>query len=242
MKDLPDPQKQTEHEKKQAERKAALSAFLVCLAAVAVVLFILYREQVIRMMTDPKYARDLIRSVQHYGALVYVLLQAIQIIIVVIPGEPLELAAGYAFGVVTGSLLCLLGESIGSIIVLLLVRRYGHSIALHFFSQERLDKLKFLHYSPKKLLIFSIIFILPGSPKALLCYFAGLTDIDIHKLMIICTLGRIPAIVTSTIGGNAIGEKQYVLAAVLFLVTAALSAASIALYNYICERHGKDVE
>ena len=242
MKDLPDPQMQTEHEKKQAERKAALSAFLVCLAAVAVVLFILYREQVIRMMTDPKYARDLIRSVQPYGALVYVVVQAIQIIIVVIPGEPLELAAGYAFGAVTGSLLCLLGESIGSIIVLLLVRRYGHSIALHFFSQERLDKLKFLHYSPKKLLIFSIIFILPGSPKALLCYFAGLTDIDIHKLMIICTLGRIPAIVTSTIGGNAIGEKQYVLAAVLFLVTAALSAASIALYNYICERHGKDVE
>ncbi|MBP5751025.1 MAG: TVP38/TMEM64 family protein [Firmicutes bacterium] len=242
MKDLPDPQMQTEHEKKQAERKAALSAFLVCLAAVAVVLFILYREQVIRMMTDPKYARDLIRSVQPYGALVYVAVQAIQIIIVVIPGEPLELAAGYAFGAVTGSLLCLLGESIGSIIVLLLVRRYGHSIALHFFSQERLDKLKFLHYSPKKLLIFSIIFILPGSPKALLCYFAGLTDIDIHKLMIICTLGRIPAIVTSTIGGNAIGEKQYVLAAVLFLITAALSAASIALYNYICERHGKDVE
>ena len=242
MKDLPDPQMQTEHEKKQAERKAALSAILVCLAAVAVVLFILYREQVIRMMTDPKYARDLIRSVQPYGALVYVVVQAIQIIIVVIPGEPLELAAGYAFGAVTGSLLCLLGESIGSIIVLLLVRRYGHSIALHFFSQERLDKLKFLHYSPKKLLIFSIIFILPGSPKALLCYFAGLTDIDIHKLMIICTLGRIPAIVTSTIGGNAIGEKQYVLAAVLFLVTAALSAASIALYNYICERHGKDVE
>ena len=113
MKDLPDPQMQTEHEKKQAERKAALSAFLVCLAAVAVVLFILYREQVTRMMTDPKYARDLIRSVQPYGALVYVAVQAIQILIVFIPGEPLELAAGYAFGAVWGSLLCLLGESIG---------------------------------------------------------------------------------------------------------------------------------
>ena len=129
-----------------------------------------------------------------------------------------------------------------SIAVLLLVRKYGHRIALHFFSEEKLDRLKFLHYSPKKLLIFSIIFILPGSPKALLCYFAGLTDIDIHKLMIICTLGRIPAIVTSTIGGNAIGEKQYVLAAVLFLITAALSAASIAIYNHICERHNKDVQ
>jgi uncharacterized membrane protein YdjX (TVP38/TMEM64 family) len=242
MKDLTDPSEQKRREEKLAERKAALSAVLVCLAAMGIVFFIMYKEQVIRMMTDPKYARDLIRSVQPYGALVYVAVQAVQIIIVVIPGEPLELAAGYAFGAVTGSLLCLLGESLGSIAVLLMVRRFGHTIALHFFSEEKLERLKFLHYSPKKLLIFSIIFILPGSPKALLCYFAGLTDIDIHKLMIICTLGRIPAIVTSTIGGNAIGEKQYVLAAVLFLITAALSAASIAIYNYICERHNKDVQ
>ncbi len=227
---------------KKKERKATAAAFALMAIAVGLTFCIVYFDSVKRMMTDPKYARDLIRSVQPYGALVYVAVQAIQILIVFIPGEPLELAAGYAFGAVTGSLLCLLGESLGSIAVLLMVRRFGHSIALHFFSQERLDRLKFLHYSPRKLLIFSIIFILPGSPKALLCYFAGLTDIDIHKLMIVCTLGRIPAIITSTIGGNAIGDQRYVLAAVLFLVTAALSAASIALYNYICERHSKDTE
>lgn len=242
MKELPDPPKKTEREEKRAERKAALTALLGCAAVVGAVVCILCKDQIFRMMTDPAYARDLIRSVHPYGAIVYVAVQAMQIVIVLVPGEPLELAAGYAFGAVMGSLLCLLGEGLGSIAVLLLVRRYGHNAALHFFSQERLDRLKFLHYSPKKLLIFSIIFILPGSPKALLCYFAGLTDIDIHKLMIICTLGRIPAIITSTIGGNAIGNRSYLLAAVLFLVTAALSAASIALYNYICEKHSKGTE
>ena len=227
---------------KRKERKTTAAVIAFMAIAVGLTFCVIYFDSIKRMMTDPAYARDLIRSVHPYGALVYVVVQALQILIVVIPGEPLELAAGYAFGAVWGSLLCLLGESIGSIAVLLIVRRFGHKVVLHFFSEEKLERLKFLHYSPKRLLIFSIIFILPGSPKALLCYFAGLTDIDIHKLMIICTLGRIPAIVTSTIGGNAIGEKQYVLAVVLFLITAALSAASIALYNHICERHNKDVE
>ena len=242
MKKRPESPRGTAEERKLSERKALIAAILVWVVVLGVTFCVLYKEQIIRMMTDPNYVRNAIRSIQPYGALVYVVVQAIQIVLVVIPGEPLELAAGYAFGAIPGSLLCLLGESIGSIAVLLLVRKFGRSIALLFFSEKRLDSLKFLHYSPKRLLIFSIIFILPGSPKALLCYFAGLTDIDIHKLMIICTLGRIPAIVTSTIGGDAIGEQQYVLAAVLFLVTAALSAASIALYNYICARHGKDVK
>ena len=126
--------------------------------------------------------------------------------------------------------------------VLLAVRKFGRKIALLFFSEERLDRLKFLHYSPKRLFIFAVIFMLPASPKALLCYFAGLTDIDIHKLLIICTLGRIPAIVTSTISGSAIGDRKYLFALVLILITAVLSAISIAVYNYICERHGKDVK
>ena len=237
MMHLPESPKISEQERKLAERKAVIAAFLLWAAVLSVTFCIIYKEQIVRTMTDPEYVRNAIRSVQPYGALVYIVLQAIQILIVFIPGEPLELAAGYAFGSIPGTLLCLLGESIGSIAVLLLVRRFGREIALLFFPEERLQRLRFLHYSPKRLLIFAVIFILPGSPKALLCYFAGLTDIDIHKLMIICTLGRIPAIVTSTIGGDAIGEQRYLMAAVLFLITAALSAASIAIYNYLCEKH-----
>ena len=242
MIEKPDPPKISDEERKLQERKAAISSIVILLITMGGVFCALHYEEILRMMTDPNYARDIIRQVQPYGALVYVAVQAIQIVIVVIPGEPLELAAGYAFGAVQGSLLCLLGESIGSLIVLFLVRRFGRSIALLFFSEEKLESLKFLHYSPRRLLIYAIIFILPGSPKALLCYFAGLTDIDIHKLMIICTLGRIPAIVTSTISGNALGNQRYVLAIVLVLATLAVSIGSIAVYNAICARHDKDVK
>ena len=227
---------------KRNERKVKAAALIFLVIAVGLTFCIVYFDSLKRMGTDPAYARAWFAARQPYGALVYVLLQALQIIFVVVPGEPFELAAGYAFGAVNGSLLCLLGESIGSVAVLLVVRKFGRKIALLFFSEERLDQLKFLHYSPKRLFIFAVIFMLPASPKALLCYFAGLTDIDIHKLLIICTLGRIPAIVTSTISGSAIGDRKYLFALVLILITAVLSAVSIAVYNYICERHGKDVK
>ena len=201
---------------KRNERKVKAAALIFLVIAVGLTFRIVYFDSLKRMGTDPAYARAWFAARQPYGALVYVLLQALQIIF--------------------------LGESIGSVAVLLAVRKFGRKIALLFFSEERLDRLKFLHYSPKRLFIFAVIFMLPASPKALLCYFAGLTDIDIHKLLIICTLGRIPAIVTSTISGSALGDQRYLFAVVVILITAVLSAASIAIYNYICERHGKDVK
>lgn len=231
-----------DEQKKQKDRKAEAAAILFLAICASVVFCILYSEQLRSLMTDPQVARGWIASHQPYGALVYCVATFVQILLAVIPGEPLELAAGYAFGAVKGTLLCLLAEGVGSAIVLLAVRRYGMRIARLFFSQEKLDDLRFLHYSPKRLLLFAIIFMLPGTPKDLLCYFGGLTDIDIHCLIIICTVGRIPSVLTSTLGGSAIGNQSYLFAVGVFVVTGILSVAGIALYNYICSRHEKDVE
>ena len=41
---------------------------------------------------------------------------------------------------------------------------------------------------------------IPGTPKDLLCYFAGLTDMKFPVFLLICSLGRLPSLVTSTIG------------------------------------------
>ena len=222
---------------KQKERKARAAAIIVILIAAGLVFCAVYADGLKRLATDPAFARDWIRARQPYGALVYCLASIVQIFVAVIPGEPLELAAGYAFGALPGTLLCLLAEGIGSVLVLTLVRRYGHRIARLFFSEEKLESLSFLHYSPKRLLLFAVIFIMPGTPKDLLCYFGGLTDIELAKLFIICSVGRIPAVVTSTLGGGAIGDERYVLAVAVFAVTAVLSVAGIAAYNVIRHRH-----
>ena len=80
---------------------------------------------------------------------------------------------------------------------------------------------------------------IPGTPKDLLCYFAGLTDIKPLPFLLICSLGRLPSLVTSTVGGDALGTESYVLAAVVFAVTLLISGAGLLCYRWLCRRHNR---
>ena len=80
---------------------------------------------------------------------------------------------------------------------------------------------------------------MPGTPKDLLCYFAGLTDLSWGKWLLICSLGRVPSIITSTVGGSAVGGRQYLFAILVFAGTMALSAVGLLIYRGLCRRHEK---
>ena len=71
----------------------------------------------------------------------------------------------------------------------------------------------------------------------LLCYFIGLTDIDFMTMLLICSLGRLPSIITSTVGGDALGTANYMWAIAVFAVTAIISIGGIAIYNHICRKN-----
>ena len=81
------------------------------------------------------------------------------------------------------------------------------------------------------------IYMIPGTPKDLLGYFAGLTDIPFPVFCLVCTLGRIPSVITSTVGGNALGTKSYGSAILVFAFTFAISALGLLIYNAICKKH-----
>lgn len=193
----------------------------------------------VRLASEPEQFRQWIEQQKLGGQAIYVGMVALQVLAAIIPGEPLEIAGGYAFGAIEGTLLCLLGGAVGSLVVIGLVRRFGLPVVEVFFSQEKLHTIRFLKSSPKRTLLFLVIFMVPGTPKDLLCYFAGLTDIPFPVLLLICTLGRLPAIVTSTIGGSALGSQQYLLAVVVFLLTLLLSGGGLLLYKKICHIHGR---
>ena len=157
--------------------------------------------------------------------------------VAIIPGEPLEICGGYAFGGVWGSVLCMLGLFLGSIIVFWLIRRLGQPVAEIFFSQEKLEKLHFLKHSPKRNFLFWLVFTIPGTPKDLLCYFAGLTDVSWGTWLLLCSVGRLPSVLTSTVGGSALGGRSYLFAALVFGGTLVFSLAGLLIYRNLCQKH-----
>jgi uncharacterized membrane protein YdjX (TVP38/TMEM64 family) len=154
-----------------------------------------------------------------------------QVLVAFIPGEPLEIGAGYAFGVWEGTVLCLLGITIGSILIFLLVRRFGVQFVELFFSVERIRSVKFLQKERRLTVIAFLVFLIPGTPKDILSYFVGLTSMKLSTWIAITTLARIPSVVTSTVGGQALNTKNYLTAVLVLGVTAALSLGGWFVYK-----------
>lgn len=193
-------------------------------------------------VSEPEQFRLWVDEHGLWGRVLFIGMVVFQIIVALIPGEPLEIGAGYAFGTVEGTLLCLLGAVIGSTLVLLLVRRYGVRLVEVFFPREKIESLSFLRDHRRLNLLVFIVFLIPGTPKDLLCYFVGLTDIRLRDWLLISATARIPSIITSTIGGDALGTQRYSFAAIVFAVTVAISMAGILLYRRICRQNNTGEE
>lgn len=170
------------------------------------------------------------------GVLLFLGMLILQVFAAVIPGGPFEIAAGYAFGVVKGSLICAIGTTLGSMVVFFLVRCFGHKFLHLFVEEQELEKLTFLNDNKKMESILFLLFLIPGTPKDLLSYFVGLTDISVSHWLFICFVGRLPAIVLSVLGGHALSNAQYHIAVIAFVVI--LITASIGAYFF--QKHKKN--
>lgn len=215
----------------KATNKKIVKIFSIIILLIFIILSIYLSIPLIKHLKEPLKFKDWINSFGIYSTLVYILIVIISIIITIIPGEPLELVSGYAFGLFKGTIFCILAESIGSIIVVLLVRKYGIKFIELFFDKDKIDSIKFLQESKKKTIIFSILFIIPGTPKDLLCYYAGLSTFDLTTALLITTIGRLPSIITSILIGSSLSNQDYKLSIVIFIITALISLAGILIYN-----------
>ena len=221
-----------------SKKKKWLAAGLLALLAVLTAVFWKYiGGPLMRFISDPAFFRTWVEARGWVSRVVFVCMVIFQVIVAFIPGEPFEIAAGYAFGAAEGTFLSIAGAAIGSVITFRLVRRFGLRLVRLFFSEERINSVKFLKTTNTRDFLFLVIYMIPGTPKDLLGYFAGLTDIPFPVFCLICTLGRIPSVVTSTVCGNALGTKSYAAAIIVFAFTLAVSALGLFIYNRICRKH-----
>lgn len=190
----------------------------------------------IRFMNQPELFRQWVDQQGFWAPVAFVGMVVLQVVVAVIPGEPLEIAAGYAFGALEGTLLCILGTWIGGLTVFLLVRRFGTRAVEVFFPLEKLNELKFLKNERRLTFWVFLVFFLPGTPKDVLCYFVGLTKLPLKTWVLVSAVARIPSIVTSTVGGDALGMQNYTFAAAVFAATLVISGVGLLLYRAICRR------
>lgn len=219
-------------------RKKWLTGISVALVAVLAILATVFIGSWLSSFTDESF-RDYIRSFGPAGWLVLLALQFLQVFVALIPGEILETGAGYAFGPLWGTVICYCGVAAASALVFMLTRRFGVKLVEVFISREKINDLGFLRTEKKRNMLVFVLFLIPGTPKDLLTYFVGLTDMKLGTFLTLSLIARLPSVLSSTVGGHLLGAGNYAGALWLYAITAAVSLAGLLVYNAILRRRSR---
>ena len=189
----------------------------------------------LRFLSEPEKFRIWIGERGVWGVAAFMLMNMLQVLVAVIPGGPFSMAAGYAFGPFWGTVICLAATTAASLIVLLIVRRWGGA-AVRFLSGKEPEELALFQKLERAEWVFFLVFLVPGSPKDVLSYAAGLMKISVPSWLVINLIGRIPGILLSVLGGDRLLRGDYLLAAGLTLLCGALYIVGMLIYRRYLEK------
>lgn len=177
------------------------------------------------LFKDPSKLKKVIMSYGKYSILAFFILQIAQVVAFFIPGEIVQIAGGYIYGTLWGSILSLVGITTGSIIVYFISNFYGKPLIDKIISNKDLKFFdRVLNLGRINFIVF-LLYLIPGIPKDVLAYICGVSNITFKNFILYSTLGRIPGVFASAYfgakinsGNDAILIVIGILAVILFLV------------------------
>jgi uncharacterized membrane protein YdjX (TVP38/TMEM64 family) len=193
----------------------------------------------IRGLGEPAYREKFgvwVESLGWKGPLVILGIQIFQILVAVIPGEPVELLAGAAYGALGGLALCLAGSLIAQSLIFLMVRKFGAPLVERLFRAAGTGRFAFLKSAQKTSFAVFILFLIPGTPKDTLSYLVPLSPLGPGRFLLLSTLARIPSVLSSTTLGARAARGDWVVFLLVFLGIAALGIGGILFSGEVVNR------
>ncbi|MBQ8967729.1 VTT domain-containing protein [Ruminococcus sp.] len=144
--------------------------------------------------------------------LIFTLIQALQVIIAVIP--PVQIVGGVLYGWFVGCLLSFAGTVLGTLAIFLMVNRFGRPLVEAVIDEKLLGKYKFLQDEKELIRVLVVLYLIPGIPKDVISYIVPLTKVKRRDFFMYVMPCRLPAILMSTaLGSNAMnGNFKIVIA------------------------------
>ena len=177
-----------------------------------------------------------IESLGVKGMAILLGIQVLQIVVAIIPGGPMEIVAGAAYGAWGGFAICILGCLIAASGIFLTVRIFGVPLVERLFGKKLTDRYKFLGNTKKVSLALILLFLIPGVPKDALTYIAPLGAIKPGRFLLLTTTARAPAILMSTMLGSSVLRGNWTLLLALFGATALTGIVGLVYGERIVER------
>ena len=205
----------------------------VLLSLLAIVIWLVAADAaiirfVVRLYQDKKFLKETVRSWGVMAPLVFIAIQALQVIISPIPGEITGPVGGALFGTWLGLFYSTIGLTAGTLFCFWVGRKWGEPLVRPWLSEHHCNKMNFVLEAEGAIICF-ILYLIPGFPKDILSYLFGISPMPFWLFAVVSTVARIPGTWVSSYFGAHVAEQQYIYAIAFMAIVLALC---LPLYYY----------
>ena len=205
--------------------KVKMIVLILFFIGISILAFFL-RGDIYAVIKDPVLLKNWMSVFGSFQIIMFILIQAVQVIVFIVPGELVEIAAGFLFGTMLGSIYSIIGIAFGSAASFIIARVLGYEFVKWVVPEQMFNRWNiFINEDKRGGTVLFLLYFIPGTPKDALAYFAGITPVSYLKFIFISMFARLPAIVFSAYIGANIEQKEYtnalivsVIAGIAFLI------------------------
>jgi len=185
-------------------RVAALALTGLALTA----LLILWGPDLYRLLVDRRAVQEWVAGFGPWGPLVSIFLNAAQVLLAPIPGQTVGLVNGYLYGVGLGTLYSFVGVELGTLLAMLLARRFGRPLVAWLVGRELLHRWDRISRKQGPVFFF-LVFLFPFVPDDVAAFVVGLSPLSIPYMLLLAGVGRLPGLVVASWVGASAAELPW---------------------------------
>ena len=119
------------------------------------------------------------------------------------------MAAGYLYGFWPALIYAMTGAIAGTAISFMLAKLLGRDFLHIIFGEEKISYYIERLNSKRVYVIVFLIYLIPGIPKDMVSYAAGVSEIKFKPFIILSAVGRVPGMVGSLLMGTMLEEQKF---------------------------------
>ena len=189
-----------------------------------------------RLQSDEIYRNEILAKLESFGSFSWVLLigaQILQTVLAVIPSGPIVIISGMMYPPAISVIICLVGQTLGALLVILLVKAFGYSFLALFVDPKQTKKFKLLNDGKRCAVLMFSYLLIPVLPKDPVTFIVPFTKVKTSWFLLLNLVARTPMTIVSVVFGNSLISGNYWLGIALGAISAVLAALCFILNKKI---------
>lgn len=195
---------------KEKKRRLIIQIILVSIVLAIAIIGTIYLFPIfIKVQKDEAYRSKVINYLNGWGSWSWIAIigtQILQTVLCVIPAGPVVIITGILYSPLKAAIITIVGETLGALVVIGLVKLFGHNFLALFIDPKQTEKFTILRDRKRCCVLMFSYLLIPVLPKDPIAFVVPFTEVKVRDFIIINIVARLPMTLVSVyFGSNILG-------------------------------------